>query len=78
MGDSKKRLLQEASVIGRSFFYEVLGRITSLRGDLRLQLDGLEQQDMVRAQAMEPDLEYMFKHSLTQEVVYNSLLNKDR
>ena len=75
---ANKKLLQEASVIGRNFFYEVLAHITSVSADLQPRLEGLEGQDMIRAQALEPDLEYMFKHPLTQEVVYNSLLLKDR
>ena len=73
-----KKLLQEASVIGRSFFYAVLHRITSVPGDLPPRLEGLEAQDMIHAPALEPDLEYMFKHPLTQEVVYGSLLHKER
>lgn len=73
-----KRILQEASVIGRAFFYEILKRVT----DLKVQMDGclnrLERLDLIRARAFEPDLEYIFKHALTQEVVYNELLKKER
>jgi len=73
-----KRILQEASVIGRAFFYEILKRITEMQEDLDRSLSGLERLDLVRARSMEPDLEYIFKHALTQEVVYNGLLRKDR
>ena len=73
-----KRILQEASVIGRAFFYKVLTRITALTLPVDSYLAGLESLDLIRARSKEPDLEYIFKHALTQEVVYNGLLKKER
>ncbi|MBW1945402.1 MAG: AAA family ATPase, partial [Deltaproteobacteria bacterium] len=73
-----KRILQEASVIGRAFFYEVLTRITQLNLPVDRYLTGLESLDLIRTRNREPDLEYIFKHALTQEVVYNGLLKKER
>ena len=73
-----KRLLQQASVIGRSFFYKILKRITDFRNNIDQALNGLEQLDLIRTKSLKPDLEYIFKHALTQEVVYNGLLKKER
>ena len=73
-----KRILQEASVIGRAFFYEVLTRVTELSTPVDNCLLGLESLDLIRTRSREPDLEYIFKHALTQEVVYNGLLIKER
>jgi class 3 adenylate cyclase len=73
-----KRLLQEASVIGRVFFYEILKKITALKENIDQSLNGLEQLDLIRCRSLQPELEYMFKHALTQEVVYNGLLKKER
>ena len=73
-----KRILQEASVIGRAFFYKVLTRITNLTAPVDRYLSGLESLDLIRTRTKEPDLEYIFKHALTQEVVYNGLLKKER
>jgi tetratricopeptide (TPR) repeat protein len=73
-----KRILQEASVIGRAFFYKVLNRITNLTAPVDRYLSGLESLDLIRTRTKEPDLEYIFKHALTQEVVYNGLLKKER
>ena len=73
-----KRILQEASVIGRAFLYEILTRITDLKAIVDKSLNGLERLDFIRARTLEPDLEYIFKHALTQEVVYNGLLKKER
>ena len=73
-----KRILQEASVIGRTFLHEILLKITELHDCIESGLGTLERLDMIRARTLQPDLEYMFKHPLTQEVVYNSLLKKER
>ena len=73
-----KRILQEASVIGRAFFYEILIRVTALKGQIDKSLIGLERLDLIRTRSFQPDLEYIFKHALTQEVVYNGLLKKER
>jgi class 3 adenylate cyclase/tetratricopeptide (TPR) repeat protein len=73
-----KRVLQEASVIGRSFLFEILQRVTAVSGQCERCVKDLERLDFVRAKSIDPDLEYMFKHALTQEVVYNGLLKKDR
>jgi class 3 adenylate cyclase/tetratricopeptide (TPR) repeat protein len=73
-----KRLLQEASVIGRSFPYEILRRITSIHGVIENRFKDLERIDLIRTRSLYPDLEFTFKHALTQEVGYNSLLIKER
>ncbi|UCF57234.1 MAG: AAA family ATPase, partial [Deltaproteobacteria bacterium] len=73
-----KRVLQEASVIGRAFLYEILKRITDLSDQCDQYLSALERLDLIRARSLQPDLEYIFKHALTQEVVYNGLLKKER
>jgi class 3 adenylate cyclase/tetratricopeptide (TPR) repeat protein len=73
-----KRILQEASVIGRDFLYEILKRITELAERIDGELHQLERLDLIRTRSLEPEIEYMFKHALTQEVVYNSLLKKER
>jgi class 3 adenylate cyclase/ABC-type dipeptide/oligopeptide/nickel transport system ATPase component len=73
-----KRILQEASVIGRAFLYEILKRITELKDQIDRSLMGLERLDLIRTRSLQPELEYIFKHALTQEVVYNGLLKKER
>jgi len=73
-----KRILQEASVIGRAFLYEILRRITDLKDVVDKSLNGLERLDFIRTRTLQPNLEYIFKHAMTQEVVYNGLLKKER
>nr|MDA3916514.1 AAA family ATPase [Deltaproteobacteria bacterium] len=77
-----KRILQEASVIGRSFYYEIINKINETKKDINICLETLEGFDFIKAKANENqtkiDLEYIFKHALTQEVVYNGLLKAQR
>ena len=73
-----KRIVQEASVIGRAFLYDILKKVTELEDRIDLSLNTLERLDLIRTRSIQPDIEYMFKHPLTQEVVYNGLLKKDR
>jgi class 3 adenylate cyclase/tetratricopeptide (TPR) repeat protein len=73
-----KQILQEASVIGRAFLYNIIKEITQLREQLDRCLGGLERLDLIRMKSLEPEMEYIFKHALTQEVVYNGLLKKER
>ena len=73
-----KRILQEASVIGRDFLYEILKRISELEERIDGELSHLERLDLIRTRSLQPDIEYMFKHALTQEIVYNGLLKKQR
>jgi class 3 adenylate cyclase/tetratricopeptide (TPR) repeat protein len=73
-----KRILQEASVIGRAFLYDILKRITGFHDRIDRGLNTLERLDFIRTTSLQAELEYMFKHPLTQEVVYNGLLKKER
>jgi tetratricopeptide (TPR) repeat protein len=78
LDNMSKRILQEASVIGRAFIYDILKRITQLEEHLDESLRRLEKFEVIRLRASKPDEEYIFKHALTQEVIYKSLLRKKR
>lgn len=78
LGVETRRIVQEASVIGRAFLYEILQRITELRNEMDQSLAGLERLDIIKTKTIQPDIEYIFKHALTQEVAYNGLLKKER
>jgi len=78
MESESKRILQEASVIGRSFLYDILKKVTELKEKCDMCLSALERMDLIKARSLQPELEYIFNHALTQEVVYNGLLMKER
>jgi ABC-type oligopeptide transport system substrate-binding subunit/class 3 adenylate cyclase/ribosomal protein L40E len=73
-----RRTLQMASVIGKSFLYRLLEAIETAEQQLDEHLAQLQRVDLVREKARLPELEYMFKHSLTQDAAYNSLLLEKR
>jgi len=73
-----KRVLQMAAVIGRIFLYRVLSAIALEELELEKHLITLQREEMIRERARLPELEYIFKHELTREAAYNSLLKKER
>jgi len=76
--EESKQVLQEASVIGRSFLFEILQKISTLHQGIDRCMRSLEQMDFIRTKALHPELEYVFKHALTQEVAYKGLLKSHR
>jgi class 3 adenylate cyclase/tetratricopeptide (TPR) repeat protein len=78
LDDNLKRIMQVASVIGRDFAYRILQTITGMQEELKGHLLNLQGLEFIYEKSLFPELEYVFKHALTQEVAYNSLLLKRR
>ncbi len=76
--ENLKRTMQVASVIGRDFAFRILQTITGMREELKTHLLNLQGLEFIYEKQLFPELEYIFKHALTQEVAYNSLLVKRR
>jgi tetratricopeptide (TPR) repeat protein len=72
--DNIKTTLQMASVIGRSFVYRVLRALPGLSDALKADLLRLQSLELIHEKRVFPELEYIFKNVITQEVAYNSLL----
>jgi class 3 adenylate cyclase len=71
----EKELLQTVAVLGREFPLGLVKRMTSRSDDeLELGLSHLQAGEFIYEQPATGDVEYIFKHALTQEVAYNSLL----
>jgi class 3 adenylate cyclase/tetratricopeptide (TPR) repeat protein len=75
-GEREKQVLQMASVIGKTFSEGVLASIAEL--DLRASLEALKAAEFIYESSIYPQLEYSFKHPLTQEVAYGSQLGERR
>jgi pentatricopeptide repeat protein len=90
LDEEPRRVLQLASLIGRSFYYRILenviderpaeqnGRSSNGNGQLGHHLSTLQQADLIREAARIPELEYAFIHALTQEATYRTILRKLR
>jgi tetratricopeptide (TPR) repeat protein len=74
-----KQLLQAASVVGKDVPYVVLQAIAGLpAGALQRRLADLQEHEFLYEARLFPDREYTFKHALTHEVTYGSLLAERR
>ena len=74
-----KPLLQAASVIGTGVPFTLLQAIADMPEEsLRRRLTNLQAAEFLYETSVFPDLEYTFKHALTHEVAYASLLHDRR
>jgi adenylate cyclase len=74
--ENQKTLLKVASVIGRLFRAAMLWGVYNQFGDqqrVRDDLNTLSALDLTPLDTPEPELAYLFKHILTQEVAYETL-----
>ncbi len=75
----EKELLQTLGVLGREFPLGLVRRVTSKSdADLNRMLSELQLGEFIYEQPAVGDTEYIFKHALTQEVTYNSILTERR
>ena len=74
-----KELLQTLAVLGREFPFGLVQRV-ALKADDELEsmLPRLQAGEFIYEQPATGDVEYTFKHALTQEVAYNALLVERR
>ncbi|MBI3800333.1 MAG: AAA family ATPase, partial [Deltaproteobacteria bacterium] len=72
---AEKALLQTLSVIGKEFPFSLLKHVADMpEAELHRKLAHLQAAEFIYEQPAFPEMEYTFKHALTQEVAYNSLL----
>jgi class 3 adenylate cyclase len=67
-----------ASVIGREFRFRLLSQVCDIERNLESTLGELETAQFIVEKSAIPELEYVFRHALTQEVAYDTLLAKRR
>ncbi|MBM4258076.1 MAG: zinc-ribbon domain-containing protein [Deltaproteobacteria bacterium] len=79
LGAPEKSLLQTLAVIGKRFSLNLVKRIATIpEPELLSLLSRLQAGEFVYEQVAFPESEYTFKHALTQDVAYNSLLTEQR
>ena len=75
----QKWLLQSAAAIGRNVPFSLLQAISeNSETELRGMLAHLQATEFLYETSLFPELEYTFKHALTQEVAYNALVQETR
>jgi transcriptional regulator with AAA-type ATPase domain/tetratricopeptide (TPR) repeat protein len=78
LADDARRAIQVASVIGREFALRLLERITEAGARVRTHVEELRALELIYEKATHPELAYMFKHALTHDVAYESVLHDRR
>jgi class 3 adenylate cyclase/tetratricopeptide (TPR) repeat protein len=82
--ENTKRVAQTAAVLGRIFAHRALTGIFAATSaperieDIEPHLGVLTYEELVRERVHDPELEYIFKHALTQEAAYELLLLRRR
>jgi class 3 adenylate cyclase/tetratricopeptide (TPR) repeat protein len=77
--EGAKEVLQTASAIEREFNHALLQTVTGLtEPELLSHLSVLKDAELLYERGVHPDSTYIFKHALTREVVYASILARRR
>ena len=78
LGVEPKRAIQVASVIGREFAFRLLERISEVGEGVQGVVEDLRALELIQETASHPELAFMFKHALTHDVAYESVLVQHR
>jgi class 3 adenylate cyclase/tetratricopeptide (TPR) repeat protein len=79
LAEGVKSLLHTVSAVGREFSYFLIKRVTNIaEQELLSHLSVLRDSELLYERGIYPESTYVFKHALTQEVAYNSLIQKRR
>jgi predicted ATPase len=76
--EDSKRLLQTAAVLGREFTVLLLTGLWEEPGTLEPRLQALKRLEFLYERSSAEEPVYVFKHALTQEVAYESLITTQR
>ncbi len=77
--EGAREVLRTGSVIEREFSHELIRKVTGLpEQELLSNLSTLRDSELLYERGIYPNSTYIFKHALTREVVYDSILTKKR
>jgi predicted ATPase len=79
LAPEEKTLLQQLAVIGREFPLSLVRQVVmQSEEELYRLLSSLQHKEFLYEQPAFPEPEYLFKHALTQEVAYGTVLQERR
>ncbi len=76
--DETRNTLRLAAVVGREFTENLVARLGERRDAIPDHLQELRTLEMILEKRFHPELEFMFKHAITHQVAYESLLIQRR
>jgi class 3 adenylate cyclase/tetratricopeptide (TPR) repeat protein len=74
LDDASRQAAQAAAVLGREFTFDLLADIAGQGVALEESLAILQRRELVREVGRFPERRYIFRHALTQDAAYDSLL----
>ncbi len=78
LGEAVKEVLRTAAVVGRVFHYRILNAVMENDERLDHHLANLISIELIRERQTLPELEYVFKHALARDAIYESILLQKR
>jgi class 3 adenylate cyclase/tetratricopeptide (TPR) repeat protein len=77
--EGAKEVLQAGAVIEREFSYKLIKRVTDFaEQELLSHVSAIKDSELLYERGIFPKTTYIFKHALTREVVYDSILSKNK
>jgi len=77
--DAVKAVLQAAASIDKEFPYALIKQVAEIgETELLKYLDVLKESELLYERYLSPDNRYIFRHAMTRDVVYDSILTKTR
>lgn len=77
--EGAREVLRTGSVIEREFSHDLIKRLAGLpEQELLSHLSSLKDSELLYERGIYPESTYIFKHALTREVVYDSILSRKR
>ncbi|MEE8395748.1 MAG: AAA family ATPase, partial [bacterium] len=74
LGDGARNVLRLAAVVGREFTENLVARLSENPDPLSERLGELKSLELILEKRFQPEAEFMFKHAITHQVAYDSLL----
>ena len=79
LSDDTKAVLQAGSAIEREFPHSLIRAVTGLsEEELLTHISTLKEDELLYERGIYPQTSYIFRHALTQEMVYESILGRKR
>jgi class 3 adenylate cyclase/tetratricopeptide (TPR) repeat protein len=78
LAETERETLRLAAVVGREFTENVVARLSELKERAAANLERLKSLEMILETRFHPELAFMFKHAITHQVAYGSLLLQRR
>jgi class 3 adenylate cyclase/tetratricopeptide (TPR) repeat protein len=79
LSEGAKEVIRAGSIIEREFSYDLIKKITEFsEHEILSYLSALKDAELLYERGIYPQSTYIFKHSLTREVVYDSILTKKK